>query len=452
MLDPGEEIDPPLSPFSTLTVDPTTCRFDLSSVAQLYCNGICTYDGGPGCDQADADALCRLRLDDEFATAASWTSATAQDYAGFSCVGYGTAFVEVADRVPGIDVVPHYQDDSLFENHGNGSIILDPVCLPCSVFDGDGDGFSPCAGDCDDSDPGLHPDAYDICDDGIDQDCDLADAVCVTSCGNGVLDPGEELDPPLSPVPSAPVDPTTCRFDFSAVTQLYCNGSCTWAGSYSCDDADADALCRLQLDDVDAFALSWTPSTAQSFGGFTCEGIGTALPQVAPRAPGIGVVPHYQEGSILANHGAGDIVLDPDCSLPVCGDGVLSGDEEIDPPISPLPGISVDPATCRFDFSAVTQLYCNGTCTYDASNGCQQADADIACQLITGNPASTATAYTATTAQPIGGFSCPGIGTAVPEIVPRAAAMVVTPWYQPTDILGNHGAGDIILDPVCTDP
>ena len=41
------------------------------------------------------------------------------------------------------------------------------------VEDGDGDGYYP-DGDCDDSDPDVHPDADEICDDGVDNDCDGA--------------------------------------------------------------------------------------------------------------------------------------------------------------------------------------------------------------------------------------------------------------------------------------
>ena len=36
-----------------------------------------------------------------------------------------------------------------------------------------------------------------------------------TSCGNGVLDSGEEFDPAPGPFGSAPVSANTCRFDFS---------------------------------------------------------------------------------------------------------------------------------------------------------------------------------------------------------------------------------------------
>jgi len=37
---------------------------------------------------------------------------------------------------------------------------------------GDGDGVDSCSGDCDDGDAGVHPGADEICDDGVDNDCD----------------------------------------------------------------------------------------------------------------------------------------------------------------------------------------------------------------------------------------------------------------------------------------
>jgi uncharacterized protein YkwD len=47
--------------------------------------------------------------------------------------------------------------------------------------DQDGDGYTAQQGDCDDNHSGIHPDAVDICGDGIDQDCSNGDLPCSPS-------------------------------------------------------------------------------------------------------------------------------------------------------------------------------------------------------------------------------------------------------------------------------
>jgi hypothetical protein len=45
----------------------------------------------------------------------------------------------------------------------------------CFCVDADGDGVALCDGDCDDANPGVHPGATEVCNDGIDQDCNGQD-------------------------------------------------------------------------------------------------------------------------------------------------------------------------------------------------------------------------------------------------------------------------------------
>ena len=74
----------------------------------------------------------------------------------------------------------------LFADPAQGADIL-WTCLqwllngPCDTVDVDGDGYSECDGDCDETDMTIHPSAAETCDDGIDSNCDgqadeLADA------------------------------------------------------------------------------------------------------------------------------------------------------------------------------------------------------------------------------------------------------------------------------------
>lgn len=118
------------------------------------------------------------------------------------------------------------------------------------------------------------------------------------------------------------------------------------------------------------------------------------------------------------------------CTLPYCGDGVRDTGEEADPPMSPSPSVSVDPTTCRYDFSGIRQLYCVGSCgSWDGMDDCGQGDADDLCRLMTGNPNSTATNW-GTELTPLLG---PGICCPPPT--------VVTPPPGCDEIPGLEGRG-----------
>ena len=196
--------------------------------------------------------------------------------------------------------------------------------------DGDGDGYGdasmPVVGcddvgdlvvdstDCDDTDATVYPDAEELCDD-LDNDCDTEiDEVeaCESSCGDGVLDEGEEQDPPESIFSTVDVDDLTCRWDFSEVEQLYCNGGCSWAGDLSCDDADADIFCKLRTGNPLSEASSYTVETALSAPGFPCPSGYTDV--YTDR--GVTETVYYTDLDILATHGPGEVVTNPVCTDP----------------------------------------------------------------------------------------------------------------------------------------
>ena len=172
-------------------------------------------------------------------------------------------------------------------------------------------GYLSDATDCYDGDSSIYPGGTEICGDGWDNDCDGVDESCST-CGDGTLDSGEEYDPAPGPYSYVSVDSSTCRWDFSSVNQLYCNGTCTWAGGSSCDQSDADILCQLITDNPASTAISWTATTALAEPGFSCPGYGSTI----NTDRGVSVSVWYQDSSILGNHGPGDVVAYPNCTDP----------------------------------------------------------------------------------------------------------------------------------------
>jgi hypothetical protein len=72
------------------------------------------------------------------------------------------------------------------DNNCNGQVEDD--------VDADGDGFTPCGGDCNDTDPDINPDACDIKKDGIDQDCDGVDRTKGKPCPDSGGGCSDDLD------------------------------------------------------------------------------------------------------------------------------------------------------------------------------------------------------------------------------------------------------------------
>jgi hypothetical protein len=94
-------------------------------------------------------------------------------------------------------------------------------------------------------------------------------------CGNGRLDPGEETDSRADGTKEVPVNATTCRFDFSKITQWFCSGTCgRWGDEKDgCQQADADAFCRLKMDDPRATARNFEVTTITTDPGVCCPAL-----------------------------------------------------------------------------------------------------------------------------------------------------------------------------------
>jgi subtilisin-like proprotein convertase family protein len=131
-----------------------------------------------------------------------------------------------------------------------------------------------------------------------------------------------------------------------------------------------------------------------------------------------------------------------------CPDGELDMGEHCDDLLAP-DFVNASCTQCIWDFAQVPQLYCNGSCSWagEVNGSCDQPDADIYCQLVTGDPSSTATSFDIVPALDEFGFSCPGIGTNLGPI--PALGVDVDVWYQDTSILANHGAGEVVTNVVC---
>jgi hypothetical protein len=99
------------------------------------------------------------------------------------------------------------------------------------------------------------------------------------------------------------------------VPQFYCNGACSWAGASDCDQDDADIFCKLRTGNPRSTATSWSRATALPVPGFPCTPLGYST-RVNIVGRGVTVLVSYQDSSILANHGPGNVIVNPVCTTP----------------------------------------------------------------------------------------------------------------------------------------
>jgi cysteine-rich repeat protein len=157
--------------------------------------------------------------------------------------------------------------------------------------------------------------------------------------------------------------------------------------------------------------------------------------------------------------GGATALCNGDCTQSRCGDGKLNlaAGEEVDPPASPSTVVQVNPQTCRYDFSAITQLSCAGRCgSWGGGNGCQKEDADAFCKLKTGDPNSTASAHTTGVAFAAAGICCPSADPQELDCVVLGTFagrnVLQTVSVHDTNLELTHGPGAVITSATCTVP
>ncbi len=131
-------------------------------------------------------------------------------------------------------------------------------------YDDDGDGFIELDGDCDDTNPDIHPGMTETCGDGIDQDCDGTDLDCgdIDNDGDGITPNEGDCDDQ-----NAGIHPGADEIPYNGIDED-CDGS-------DLDDADGDGYSGgPQGDDCDDGAPGVHPGAEESCNGIDddCDG------------------------------------------------------------------------------------------------------------------------------------------------------------------------------------
>jgi hypothetical protein len=136
----------------------------------------------PGATENCSDKLdnnCNGLVDAQDPAAVGCLVCTDSDGDGFAVEGGACGQIDCNDKVAAIN--PNAADipNNGIDEDCSGADSVDPT-----AFDGDGDGYTLAAGDCNDADASINPGVFDIPNNGIDENCDGVDSLDTTSMDN----------------------------------------------------------------------------------------------------------------------------------------------------------------------------------------------------------------------------------------------------------------------------
>lgn len=212
-----------------------------------------------------------------------------------------------------------------------------------------------------------------------------SDKDCSSSCGNGILDPGETCDPP-STCPYSCNDGNSCTDDFITGSAANCTATCSYQAITRCIDGDGccPAGCSEHYDNdcsptcgngiVEAGETCDPPSACP----FTCiDGnpctrdirIGSAANCTA--ACLYHPITQCRDNDMCCPAGCTENE-DDDCSS-TCGNGIVETGETCDPPSS-CPSTCDDGDECTDDTSIGSAANCTADCLHENISGCIDGD------------------------------------------------------------------------------
>ncbi len=248
--------------------DQCTKQYDTSCCDNTVDNDLDGYDQCNDCDDANGavhpnatevcngvDDDCDGLIDEDFDS----------DGDGYATCSDDPSLRDCDDTNAGVN--PGAAENCGVDGTGNGidddcDGYIDEGCNPCTTTDVDGDGYSQCDGDCNDTNPDVHPGATEVCD-GLDNDCNT---FTVKNC---------DVDDPCN----FPSGTDVCKDDRICACIVGANGSCT--GDYRCttfcnwsstgpigDGCGADQTCGYDLlQSSNDHACKVTTATPGSLGG-----------------------------------------------------------------------------------------------------------------------------------------------------------------------------------------